>query len=131
MEQGHYILIIEDSRDEREAMTLTLQVEGYNVVAVAEGREALDYMRGAAPPPCMILLDLVMAGMNGWEFRAEQLRDSRLSLIPVIVCSGAGTVDGWANFDGVLGFHHKPVDPLLLLTLARRCCSDPPERRPG
>ena len=42
MEQGHYILIIEDSRDEREAMTLTLQVEGYNVVAVAEGHEALD-----------------------------------------------------------------------------------------
>jgi CheY-like chemotaxis protein len=67
-------------------------VEGYNVVAVAEGHGALDYMRGAAPPPCMTLLDLMMAGMNGWEFRAEQLRDSRLSPIPVIVSSGDGRV---------------------------------------
>jgi len=122
MEQGHYILIIEDSRDEREAMTLTLQVEGYNVVAVAEGREALDYMRGAAPPPCMILLDLVMAGMNGWEFRAEQLRDSRLSPIPVIVSSGDGRVIERAFALGITEYSEKPIDFGALLGLVAHYC---------
>jgi len=122
MEQDHYILIIEDSRDEREALRLTLQVEGYNVVAVTEGHEALDYMRGAAPPPFMILLDLMMGGMNGWEFRAEQLRDPRLSPIPVVVSSGDGRVIEKAFALGITEHLEKPIDVGALLGLVAHYC---------
>ena len=65
----------------------------------------------------MILLDLVMAGMNGWEFRAEQLRDSRLSLIPVIVSSGAGRVIEKAFALGITECLEKPIDFGALLGL--------------
>jgi|ERR671930_1981037 CheY-like chemotaxis protein len=122
MEQGHYILIIEDSRDEREALRLILKVEGYNVVAVAEGHEALDYMRGAAPLPCMIVLDLMMAGMNGWEFRNEQLRDARLASIPVVVSSGDGRVIEKASALDITEHFEKPIDFGALLGLVARYC---------
>src|ERR671930_694072 len=122
MKQGHYILIIEDRRDERDALRLILTLEGYNVVAVAGGHEALDYLRGAAPAPCMILLDLMMAGLNGWEFRTEQVRDPRLASIPVIVSSGDGRVIEKAAALGITENFEKPIDfGALLGVLARYC----------
>ena len=54
------------------------------------GEVALE--RARAERPCVILLDLMMPIMNGWEFRTEQLRDARLASIPVVVCSGDGRI---------------------------------------
>jgi len=54
-----YILIVEDVRDERDAAQLILELEGYHVIALASGQEALEYMR-RSEPPCTILLDLKM-----------------------------------------------------------------------
>jgi CheY-like chemotaxis protein len=126
MNDGHYILIVEDSRDEREAVRLSLEIEGYHVVAVAEGREALEYMRRADPPPCMIMLDLMMRGTNGWEFRTEQLRDARLASIPVVVCSGDGRIAEKAFALGIMDNLEKPIDYDALLAVVGRYCRAAP-----
>jgi CheY-like chemotaxis protein len=84
------ILIVEDDPGSREALTTILRNEGYQVTAQGDGAEALTYLRGAEKLPKLIVLDLMMPGMEGWEFRHEQRRDPKLAGIPVIAVSAAG-----------------------------------------
>src|SRR5256712_12775997 len=79
------ILIVEDDADVRGALTVVLEGEGYPVVEAAHGQEALQYLCADPAGFCMILLDLWMPVMNGWEFRAQQLKDPALAEVPVIV----------------------------------------------
>src|SRR5579862_4602951 len=65
------ILIVDDDPDIRDSLKEVLEDEGYEVNGVANGREALDYLR-KSPRPCVILLDLMMPVMDGWQFRREQ-----------------------------------------------------------
>lgn len=82
------VLVIEDERDIREALAEALEYEGYEVAVAANGREALRSLdRG--PIPDVILLDLVMPEMSGWEFRQVQVRDPALAGIPVVVVSAS------------------------------------------
>ncbi len=117
---AHYVLIVEDSPDEREAAQLTLEIDGYNVVAFSGGQEALTYMRCTEPPPFMILLDLMMHGTNGWEFRTEQLRDPRLAAIPVVVCSGDGRLTEKASALGIAEYLEKPIEHEALVASVTR-----------
>lgn len=82
------VLVIEDERDIREALAEALSYEGYDVVVAANGREALRKLDGR-PLPDVILLDLVMPEMSGWEFRQVQVRDPALCGIPVVVVSAS------------------------------------------
>lgn len=82
------VLIVEDDRDIRECMADALEVEGYSVALAGNGREALDLLRAGVRPD-LILLDLLMPVMSGWEFRQEQLSDPLLSGIPVVVVSAS------------------------------------------
>src|SRR6266446_9079911 len=78
-ERTKSILIVEDDADVRGALSAVLEGEGYRVVEAAHGQEALQHLRADARGFCMILLDLWMPVMNGWEFRAEQLKDPTLA----------------------------------------------------
>jgi CheY-like chemotaxis protein len=111
-----YVMIVEDVRDERDAARLILELEGYRVVALPSGREALEYMR-SGDPPRMILLDLMMHGINGWDFRTAQLADPRIADVPVVVCSGDGRLDEKAAALGVVDQLPKPIDQAALLEL--------------
>ena len=82
------VMIVEDDRDIRECMADALEVEGYSVALAANGREALDQLRDGVFPD-LILLDLLMPVMSGWEFRQEQLADPLLSGIPIVVVSAS------------------------------------------
>ena len=62
-------------------------------------------------PSRVILLDLVMPVMNGWEFRREQRRDPALAAIPVVICSSTDNIRAEANLIGADGFLEKPVEP--------------------
>ncbi|HET7587458.1 MAG TPA: response regulator [Gammaproteobacteria bacterium] len=86
------VLIIEDDHDVRESLVLLLEMEGYTVVVADHGREALDYLQAAAELPCLILLDLMMPVMDGFEFRARQKENATLASIPVVIMSAAGNV---------------------------------------
>ena len=80
------VLLVEDDPDDLELTLLTLkEAHITHLIAVArDGQEALDYLR-KAPVPDLIILDLWMPVMDGWEFRAEQIKDPRLKGVPVIV----------------------------------------------
>jgi DNA-binding response OmpR family regulator len=82
------ILVIDDDSDIREVVGEALQFAGYEVSTARDGREGLAQARSFRPT--LILLDLMMPGMSGWEFRAAQLRDAALSAIPVVVVSALG-----------------------------------------
>jgi CheY-like chemotaxis protein len=86
------ILIVEDDLDIREALAEALGFEGYDVLLAENGQEALDVLR-VGPLPHVILLDLLMPVMNGWEFRQEQLADPALAGIPVVVVSASAPGD--------------------------------------
>jgi CheY-like chemotaxis protein len=95
------ILIVEDNADLRDSLAELLQYEGYEVARAANGQEALRYLR-ECPPPCLILLDLMMPVMNGWEFRKQQLLDPTLSSIPVAIVTGVrNSLDQVAALDAV------------------------------
>jgi CheY-like chemotaxis protein len=82
------VLVIEDERDIRDALAEALSFEGYDVVVACNGRDALRCLRGG-PLPDVILLDLVMPEMSGWEFRQVQVHDPALAGIPVVVVSAS------------------------------------------
>lgn len=123
-DHSKYIMIVEDAADERDAARLILEIEGYDVVALASGEEALAYMRRGGDPPQMILLDLMMHGINGWDFRQSQLADPAIAAVPVVVCSGDNRLDEKAAALGVVDQLPKPIDPKLLLELAALHCRD-------
>jgi CheY-like chemotaxis protein len=84
-----YILIVEDDKDLREILCESLQIEGFEVVAVEHGEAALRHL-GTGARPSVILLDLMMPIMDGWTFRERLLGDRALAKIPVIVMTAAG-----------------------------------------
>jgi CheY-like chemotaxis protein len=116
------IMIVEDDPDTREMLERFLQLEGFAVRSAANGQLALDALK-ADGGPCVILLDLMMPVMNGWQFRAAQVRDPGLSQIPVVVVTAAGTrgdipaidADGWlskpVDFDRLLAAIHPFCNP--------------------
>src|SRR5207247_388182 len=79
----------EDDADVRGALTAVLEGEGYHVVEAAHGQEALQHLRADAAGLCMILLDLWIPVMNGWEFRAEQLKSPTLAEGPVVAVAAS------------------------------------------
>jgi CheY-like chemotaxis protein len=114
------ILIVEDDADLREMMTQLLSLEGFEAHAVANGREALDYLRQAGERPDVILLDLMMPVMDGWEFRRQQRSDPDFADVPVIVLSALDPARG-ADI-GAIEFLKKPLDFDRLLELIRQYC---------
>jgi CheY-like chemotaxis protein len=83
------VLVIEDDEDTRCVLVDLLEEAGYTAIAAANGREALRVLRGGLRPTA-ILLDLMMPVMDGWDFRADQLRDPLISEIPVVLVTSAG-----------------------------------------
>jgi DNA-binding response OmpR family regulator len=116
------ILIVEDDADLREMMAQLLTLEGFRAETVANGRDALDYLeRGDCPD--LILLDLMMPVMDGWEFRRRQRAHPEYAQVPVVVLSALDQVRA-ADLGGPT-FLKKPLDFDLLLDLVRRHCPEP------
>src|SRR6516165_4861574 len=81
------VLVVEDDHDVRVAVRLVLEDEGYQVDSVTDGRRALEHLERSAQLPDLILLDLMMPGMDGWDFAARLRANPRLCSIPVVVVS--------------------------------------------
>src|SRR5439155_11481090 len=115
------LLLVEDDIDIRIDLAEILREEGYHVVTAGNGAEALSELR-AGLRPCLIILDLMMPGMNGWEFRDEQRRDPELAGVPVVVLSSISDIAHHATALGAAGYLDKPVKlPALFEALARHC----------
>jgi CheY-like chemotaxis protein len=121
---GNFVLVVDDDPDIRESLETVLGIHGHAVATAADGSEAITFLRRDGPQPCVILLDLMMPGMNGFDFRAQLEADPTLSDIPVVIITGAGVlVDDRANTlrAEVL---RKPFDLKALLRTVERFCSD-------
>ena len=114
------VLVVEDDLDVREAMTCILNGVGYATLTADDGAAGLVHLR-AGRRPDVILLDLMMPGMDGYEFRTIQLADAAFSTIPVIVL----TADRRRTLSADLGavtFLPKPfeLDELLAAVAGAR-----------
>ena len=119
------ILIVEDDDAVVEGTSDLLEGEGYQVVGVRDGRDALDRLRRGLRQ-CVILLDLMMPGMNGWEFRREQLRDDDLRDIPVVVITAGNFTEASVKAQlGDIEFVPKLSSLATLLGAIRRRCDEP------
>src|SRR3982074_3818832 len=89
------ILVVEDDPDIRAALTQILSDDGYAVATAANGQEAIDHLRRTSPP-ALILLDLMMPVMDGWQFRSHQKQDPALKSIPVVIVTADGSAQNKA-----------------------------------
>jgi len=113
------VLVVEDDQDLRTALTELVESRGLQAIGVRDGSEALIVAQHA--PPALILLDLMLLEMDGWEFRAAQLRDPRLASVPVIVLTGSGDVHYAERALGVVAVLRKPFGVESLEELLDQC----------
>ena len=118
------VLLVDDDVSLLEASADLLELDGYTVATATDGRAALDQLRRGLRP-CVIVLDLMMPVMNGWDFRREQLQDADLKDIPVIVVTAAGLSEATIRTQlGDVAFVPKPSPDGALVTAIRRCCGE-------
>lgn len=115
---GGPVLVVEDDAGIRESVCQILEDEGFPTVGAANGKEALATLRKLEPLPRLILLDLMMPIMNGWEFYELISRDKTVSRIPVVVMSAQET-DAYA---GSLRLLRKPLALDQLLSTVNEIC---------
>jgi len=113
------VLIVEDDPDTREMLTSFLQLEGFHTETASNGREALERLSGGVEAN-VILLDLMMPVMDGWQFRRRQVEDARFAKIPTIVVSAAGR-DRMAQISAD-AYLAKPIDMDELLSRVSQFC---------
>lgn len=112
------ILIVDDDRDVQDVLRVALTAGNHAVRVAPSGRDALDHLRSDAET-CAILLDLLLPGMSGAQFRAAQLRDRSLAWIPTILMSASADAEQAARDLKVAQLVRKPLD----LEVVRRALS--------
>jgi len=113
------ILVVDDDPDIRDSLREVLEDEGYEVACVGNGREALDHLKTTKPQPCVILLDLMMPVMDGWQFRKEQKQDADISSIPLVVITATGKRPVLIDAAELV---MKPLDLTQLFAAIERYC---------
>jgi CheY-like chemotaxis protein len=116
------ILLVEDEASMREVIEAVLVEEGYHVVCTVNGADALDILR-AGLRPCIIILDLMMPVMDGWQFREQQLQDRELLKIPTVVYSAVGNINQAVHDLNVAGGFQKGDFKEMLRFVAQFCPS--------
>lgn len=108
------VLVVDDEADIRTLCKVNLEYEGYRVLEAANGEEALDLARKEQPD--LILLDLMMPGMDGWDVMENLQGNHATAKIPVIFLTALADEEsqlrGWA--EGILDYVTKPFNPLSL-----------------
>ena len=117
------ILLVDDHFTTRELMSMILGGVGYRVSTAANGKEAMEHLRTHERPD-LILLDLRMPVMDGWEVCAALKNDQQLASIPVVVLSGVDESGTEVPDREGAPFLHKPVETEELLLTVKRCCTD-------
>jgi CheY-like chemotaxis protein len=110
------ILIVEDDEDLQAALAEALEDEGYRVRAAPNGLEALAKLLGDKERPNLIVLDLMMPLMNGWQFLDERIRYPSLSQIPVLVLTASSD----ARPNQAAAVLRKPIQPLKFFEAVRK-----------
>lgn len=114
-EKARVVLIVEDDELVSASTADFLTDRGYRVLVASNGEEALKLLASSTPRPSLILLDLSMPKLDGWQLRKEQLRDPALAAIPVVVVTATPTT----SVEGARALLRKPLRlPLLAKAIA-------------
>ena len=116
------VVVIEDDELIRDSLIDVLQDNGYEAIGAGDGQEALDKLAALPEKPCLIVLDLMMPGMDGREFRKQQLQDPALKDIPVIVISAFRDLDEIAKELAPVGHFKKPLKLQDFLQIVQTHC---------
>jgi CheY-like chemotaxis protein len=114
----HTVLVVEDEEELREMMRDALELNGYLVVTAEDGQDALDKISGIEHL-CLVILDLLMPVMNGWDFVERMRQRAELTAVPVVVHSSAPT----APPAGVTRVLQKPMNFDRLLSIVGEYCA--------
>jgi CheY-like chemotaxis protein len=119
MPHEHSILVVDDDASTRAATTALLEEHGFRSWTARDGREALRRLNQPRKP-CLILLDLMMPGMTGWEFLERHRESGSLRAVPLVL------VTGWLSTEKAQAkaMVSKPIDPVHLLSALQRVLSD-------
>jgi CheY-like chemotaxis protein len=112
------VLLVDDDEDLRDSIAELLRRRGYRVATADDGHAALAII-ATTQLPCVVLLDLVMPGMDGWKFLALVQADPVMSSIPIVIASGHAATHAPTGIAGVL---HKPFDLQELYEVVARHC---------
>ncbi len=109
------ILVVEDSPTERKLLSDILTQKGYDVIVAVDGDEAV--AKAKSEMPDLVLMDVVMPGVNGFQATRSITRDQATKHIPVIICTTKGqeTDKIWGMRQGALAYLVKPIDAKQLL----------------
>jgi CheY-like chemotaxis protein len=121
MTASDMILIVDDHADIRDGMRQLLEAEGYGVETAGNGREALALLF-AGLRPCVIVMDISMPVMNGFEFRQEQLKHPEIADIPFIAYSAIVDLKRHGQHLQAAGYLEKPVELQHMLHIIRQHC---------
>jgi len=112
------ILIIEDDDGIRESLKFALELYGYEVSVAANGKEGLERLKTISKP-CLILLDLMMPIMNGWQFAEALQEDMILAAIPIAVVTAFSERAKEVHAQAIV---KKPVDVDALIKVVQQYC---------
>ena len=115
------IFIVDDDEALLDALGGLLDSEGYEVETARNGKEAMEKL-ATSPQPGLILLDLKMPVMDGWQFLAARSAESVAPRVPIVLLSGLPFIP---NAPGVADFLTKPIDSSRLLACVQRFCGEP------
>ncbi len=115
------VFVVEDDYFIRTGLQMLLEMDGHHVQGAANGREALDLLKGSPRLPCVILLDLMMPVMDGIEFRRLQLQDPNISHVPVIIITGRDVTVAGDDLRPLKVFR-KPFQPEMVAAFVGEYC---------
>ena len=105
------ILIVDDHLSLQMLLTLIVEGAGYRGATANNGQDALTYLHASANLPGLILLDVAMPIMTGWDFLRAQQQDARLAAIPVVLMTALSHFDHQeASVNNVVAYLKKPID---------------------
>jgi CheY-like chemotaxis protein len=127
---AHLVAIVDDDADIREVIGAVLEEQGYSTIEASDGRAALEMLQRARPKPDLLLLDLMMPMMDGWQLQRRLREDPELAEIPIVIMTahaGFGRAVRSAQPDTpVLS---KPLDLDQLLETVETYCDKDGSRR--
>ena len=112
------IMVVEDDSIAREGLAVILKREGYEVITVEQGQQAIARLMAGLRPD-VILLDMLMPVLDGWHF-LNSLKLVPIGSIPIVITTGTILTREWAAAHGCAGFLRKPIEPDDLLAEVRR-----------
>lgn len=111
------VLVVEDEKESRETLRDLLELEGFQVQTAVNGREALDTLNASGDEICIVLLDLFMPVMDGWDVIAQLEADGRLSTTKIVIITSAAH-----KAPAGIPVFEKPLDLDKVIGAVQRLC---------